>query len=637
MGVTQYIGARYVPLFANPAEWTKTRTYEPLTIVLHEGNSFTSRQFVPVGIELDNDEFWLETGNYNAQIEAYRHEVIDYSQQVNNFIDNFTVENENQITIAPHLFGTLPPQTSLKTLAGGCFVSQGIICQYMKDADADPGELQVINAMTGNFIKKNTINLFHCNSLTYNPTTNELIAAAGAGKQEVYVIDYDTLTIKRTIEVDTYYYGITYNKMLNRYFACTRVTPAGFYMYELNPDFSVRKEKHYTENFGNSSVNIGSFGKYLAIVTIMNSRILLFDPETLEVVRSVPFSHNADNTYYLDEYEWLDSNESGSEIYYGAIVGIGVNCLGFVNSKLQIPGGNPNYNEHYDMQCNINTDNAYMYKRNGSTDAPFATIIEGYAFARLAPERKVTIAIRKYEQIVPGYIETLSIRNRQGYLLITARNIETVTLQNIILLNSRNVTLNNVHPNTINMTTSELALWNWSGNLVVKGDNQCKLGMLSSTYEKGYTIGDLHEYAGEIYCDSTAVFSNLIFSEAPVNNYVNASSIKNAFNQITAFSEYDTTQQAVYYIPVECANVLLQVNAYVNTSANPVSVTIPVYKGSNTTVPIIDSNGVVHYFKVDITSTKSSTYKTVTVKVSSKNANNETDNVRFINARFTWI
>lgn len=72
--VRQYIGARYVPLFADPAEWDNTKTYEPLTIVLHEGNSYTSRQYVPVGIDINNAEYWALTGNYNAQVEAYRAE-----------------------------------------------------------------------------------------------------------------------------------------------------------------------------------------------------------------------------------------------------------------------------------------------------------------------------------------------------------------------------------------------------------------------------------------------------------------------------------------------------------------------------------------------------------------------------------
>lgn len=76
---TQYIGARYVPIFGRKGEttieWDNNAPYEPLTIVLHEGNSYTSRQYVPTGIDITNTDFWAETGNYNAQIEQYRKEV----------------------------------------------------------------------------------------------------------------------------------------------------------------------------------------------------------------------------------------------------------------------------------------------------------------------------------------------------------------------------------------------------------------------------------------------------------------------------------------------------------------------------------------------------------------------------------
>lgn len=82
MATTQYIGARYVPLFAEPIEWDKTKQYEPLTIVTHEGNSYTSRQFVPTGIEITNETFWAITGNYNAQIEQYRKEVTAYDGRI---------------------------------------------------------------------------------------------------------------------------------------------------------------------------------------------------------------------------------------------------------------------------------------------------------------------------------------------------------------------------------------------------------------------------------------------------------------------------------------------------------------------------------------------------------------------------
>lgn len=75
MAVTQYIGARYVPLFADPMQWDSTKTYEPLTIVYNGGNSYTSRQYVPAGIQIDDNDYWALTGNYNAQIEQYRAEV----------------------------------------------------------------------------------------------------------------------------------------------------------------------------------------------------------------------------------------------------------------------------------------------------------------------------------------------------------------------------------------------------------------------------------------------------------------------------------------------------------------------------------------------------------------------------------
>lgn len=91
-GVREYIGARYVPVFANPPEWNDTRGYEPLTIVLHEGNSFTSTQYVPTGIDINNTKYWLETGNWNAQIEAYREEVLRFdgriTQNEENIADN---------------------------------------------------------------------------------------------------------------------------------------------------------------------------------------------------------------------------------------------------------------------------------------------------------------------------------------------------------------------------------------------------------------------------------------------------------------------------------------------------------------------------------------------------------------------
>ena len=75
-----YVGARYVPIFAG--EWDATKTYEPLTIVMWQGNSYTSKTFVPAQTEIGNEDFWALTGNYNAQVEVYRQEVQDLLQKM---------------------------------------------------------------------------------------------------------------------------------------------------------------------------------------------------------------------------------------------------------------------------------------------------------------------------------------------------------------------------------------------------------------------------------------------------------------------------------------------------------------------------------------------------------------------------
>lgn len=82
MAVTQYVGSRYVPLFADPIDWSDQNTYEPLTIVLYQGASYTSKQAVPKGISIDNEDFWAITGNYNAQVEQYRQDVFRFKQMV---------------------------------------------------------------------------------------------------------------------------------------------------------------------------------------------------------------------------------------------------------------------------------------------------------------------------------------------------------------------------------------------------------------------------------------------------------------------------------------------------------------------------------------------------------------------------
>ena len=86
----QYIGARYVPKFFDnngSAEWVKGIAYEPLTIVTYLNNSFTSKKPVPsnIGNPAENSDYWVNTANFNAQLEDYKNAVSRLNEELNNY------------------------------------------------------------------------------------------------------------------------------------------------------------------------------------------------------------------------------------------------------------------------------------------------------------------------------------------------------------------------------------------------------------------------------------------------------------------------------------------------------------------------------------------------------------------------
>lgn len=90
----QYVGARYVPKLMG--EWNKALQYEPLSIVTHLGNSFTSKAPVPVNIDISNTDYWVNTGNYNAQVEEYRKVSLETKELANNTNTDLQAFKKNQ-------------------------------------------------------------------------------------------------------------------------------------------------------------------------------------------------------------------------------------------------------------------------------------------------------------------------------------------------------------------------------------------------------------------------------------------------------------------------------------------------------------------------------------------------------------
>lgn len=120
MANLQYIGARYVPKFyINPDypspdnrnnDWKAGETYEALTIVTYNNDSYTSKKFVPnnVGDPANNVDYWACTTKYTAALMALQTIV----QNTSNFV------------------GSGPLHTVAQTLAGAVNEMNAVV-QYI--------------------------------------------------------------------------------------------------------------------------------------------------------------------------------------------------------------------------------------------------------------------------------------------------------------------------------------------------------------------------------------------------------------------------------------------------------------------------------------------------------------------------
>lgn len=110
MATTQYIGARYVPLFfTNPDDnsnnWKSGVAYDPLTVVTDLNQSYTSKIPVPasIGRPSENPTYWILTGAYSAQLEQYRQEIAAYKSEVDNYSE--TLQSTTALANAVNLRG----------------------------------------------------------------------------------------------------------------------------------------------------------------------------------------------------------------------------------------------------------------------------------------------------------------------------------------------------------------------------------------------------------------------------------------------------------------------------------------------------------------------------------------------------
>lgn len=187
VGTRQYIGARYVPLFGRKnetsIEWDNSAPYEPLTVVLYQGNSYTSRQYVPVGVEITNQEFWALSGNYNAQVEQYRRDTNSYREEVQTYVDRIdayesllpSADFSSTNTVKKYIDDNDATQDAL--LPASDFSSTNTVKKYIDDGNSAQDALLPASAFTSSNTVKDYI----------DDKYESAISAAGKKRVALYI------------------------------------------------------------------------------------------------------------------------------------------------------------------------------------------------------------------------------------------------------------------------------------------------------------------------------------------------------------------------------------------------------------------------------------------------------------------
>lgn len=382
MAHRQYIGARYVPIFGRKdetsIEWDGgLAPYEPLTIVLYQGNSYTSRQFVPTGIDINNADFWAETGNYNAQIEQYRQEVLNVAADIADINERLTADitdiNKEIDDIALNIVD-LEKFANSHTNAGtidpvyiGDFLSDyqfSAVCKkenlfycFVTDNYNTNQPVYVFDIANNN--KYQTINnkpLGHANSSAYNSDEDKIYIALyetynqGVQTDSNKIVAYNTsFTTVNEYEFAYKMQSVSFDNVNHKLYAFSSIANGIIHVYQkIENDFEeIGQINTSIFDYFTSDINLQDFAVNDDIVYLETTtgNVYIFDIGNLKnCINTFNISVNDQSGY------WVYGEPEGIEFAANGIL-YGANCFYFQKSQ-------KNYNANYELT------NGFVYALN---------------------------------------------------------------------------------------------------------------------------------------------------------------------------------------------------------------------------------------------------------------------------------
>ncbi len=144
-------------------------------------------------------------------------------------------------------YTTMENPEGLGSEQGGCFDGTYYYQAFLKKHSASDEDQNIVKIAKYDYKTKTPVAcseelaLNHCNDITYNPKTGELLVANNnPNRRRVSVLSAETLQLLRTVEIDAMIYGITYDSGRDRFAVALSSSQN---MRILNADLSLADDK----------------------------------------------------------------------------------------------------------------------------------------------------------------------------------------------------------------------------------------------------------------------------------------------------------------------------------------------------------------------------------------------------------
>lgn len=209
-----YVGARYIPRIMG--EYNNETAYEALDIVTSGGVGYISRQPVPAGTAVTNEEYWAMWGSGNAAIDSLTQRVATNENDITELETDLQQTNQNLQTTNQNLENLVIPWEPASTLKG-----DGTTDNTAAFGQLDPNT--PVSLMPGSYLISGNVTIpcavqfLPGAKLVYNaatPGTNYCTVTFSKGFVEYGTQIFDTYIIPRvdnqnaTPEINPAWYGV---------------------------------------------------------------------------------------------------------------------------------------------------------------------------------------------------------------------------------------------------------------------------------------------------------------------------------------------------------------------------------------------------------------------------------------------